>query len=307
MSIGRSLRTAVRAGSVLLEESARRVAEFVMSRLAEDGGFKGRAEQSDLYYTSFALTVLNGLGEDFPSRRVESFLRKFGNGSGLDLVHAACLARCWNELGERELGEAFRNELAERILSFRSADGGYSLEAGADNCSAYASFLALAAIQDLGLKLERCGELMEALEGLRLPEGGYSNDRSAAQATVPSTAAALVVLSELGAPVDQASANWLLSQLHPAGGFCAVPRAPFPDLLSTATALHALRRVGVSLESIKERCLDFLNSLWSPEGGFCGVWGDRVIDCEYTFYGLVALGNLCTEDPGEAGGSVRNA
>ncbi len=28
-------------------------------------------------------------------------------------------------------------------------------------------------------------------------------------------------------------------------------------------------------------------------GGFCGSAFDRVCDCEYTFYGLLALGWLC--------------
>ena len=66
-----------------------------------------------------------------------------------------------------------------------------------------------------------------------------------------------------------------------------------PDLLSTATTLHALAALEVRLtEEQTERCLDFVDSLWNADGGFHGNWTDDYLDCEYTFYGLLALGHL---------------
>jgi hypothetical protein len=47
-----------------------------------------------------------------------------------------------------------------------------------------------------------------------------------------------------------------------------------------------------SFEPIKESCLDFVDSLWTNEGGFHGNWADEDLDCEYTCYGLLALGHL---------------
>jgi hypothetical protein len=44
--------------------------------------------------------------------------------------------------------------------------------------------------------------------------------------------------------------------------------------------------------AVHERCLDFLDSLWSADGGFHGHWADDQLDSEYTFYGLLALGHL---------------
>jgi hypothetical protein len=64
-----------------------------------------------------------------------------------------------------------------------------------------------------------------------------------------------------------------------------------PDLLSTATALHALALLGVPFEQ-RELCLDFVDTLWTRSGGFYGYWGDDGLDCEYTFYALLALGHL---------------
>ena len=94
-------------------------------------------------------------------------------------------------------------------------------------------------------------------------------------------------------PVYDAVADWLLAQLHTEGGWLAVPGAPIPDLLSTATALHALACMERPLtEFQRESCLDFIDTLWSAEGGFHGHWADDARDAEYTFYGLLALGHL---------------
>jgi hypothetical protein len=67
---------------------------------------------------------------------------------------------------------------------------------------------------------------------------------------------------------------------------------PIPDLLSTATALHALAGMQIDLDPIREPCLDFVDSLWVNQGTFYGNWTDDAPDCEYTYYGLLALGHL---------------
>ena len=77
------------------------------------------------------------------------------------------------------------------------------------------------------------------------------------------------------------------------GGFRANKVAPIPDLLSTATALHALSGVQYDVgEEVRERCLDFVDTLWTNEGSFHGHWHEEELDVEYTFYGLLALGHL---------------
>jgi len=84
-----------------------------------------------------------------------------------------------------------------------------------------------------------------------------------------------------------------MAQQHPNCGFLAVPGAPLPDLLSTATALHALACLERRIPStVHERCLDFIDTLWSADGGFHGHWADDHLDAEYTYYGLLALGHL---------------
>jgi hypothetical protein len=56
--------------------------------------------------------------------------------------------------------------------------------------------------------------------------------------------------------------------------------------------LHALAGMHADLEPIKERCLDFIDTLWTSKGAFYGNWADDVTDCEYTYYALLALGHL---------------
>ena len=111
--------------------------------------------------------------------------------------------------------------------------------------------------------------------------------------STPATAAAIAVCRNLRHPFDNAAAShWLLQQVHPEGGFLPAPKAPMPDLLSTAVALHALDSIQTDLAPVKEHMLDYVDTLWSAEGGFHGHWAEDVLDAEYTFYGLLALGHL---------------
>jgi hypothetical protein len=67
-------------------------------------------------------------------------------------------------------------------------------------------------------------------------------------------------------------------------------------LLSTAVALHALSGLEVDCDKLKDSCLDFIDTLWVNEGSFYGHWQEDVLDTEYTFYGLLALGHLSVMD-----------
>jgi hypothetical protein len=100
------------------------------------------------------------------------------------------------------------------------------------------------------------------------------------------------VLRNLRQPINPQVGDWLLARAHPQGGFLAMPFAPIPDLLSTATTLHALSGLQRDFSPLKEACLDYLDTLWTNEGSFHGHWQEEHLDTEYTFYGLLALGHL---------------
>jgi prenyltransferase beta subunit len=188
--------------------------------------------------------------------------------------------------------EQTRRAVLARLETWRSADGGYNPAPGAAAGTAYASFLALGACEDFAARVPDETGLARSLAGLRSADGGYANTPAAARGSTAATAAAIVTLMELGQNVDRRATDWLLAQHAPEGGFRAIPAAPIPDLLSTATALHALARAGVSLDEIRQPCREFVEGLWADDGGFRGHWADDATDCEYTFYGLLALGRL---------------
>jgi prenyltransferase beta subunit len=152
--------------------------------------------------------------------------------------------------------------------------------------------LALGAYQDFGIEMPEAHRLLASLEGLRAGDGGYANLPAAPAGVTTATAAVIAVQRQFHHAPDPALAEWLLARHLPAGGFFALPGAPIPDLLSTATALHALSGLHIPMDDIREPCLDFIDSLWTNRGGFYGHWSDDGIDTEYTYYGLLAAGHL---------------
>jgi hypothetical protein len=135
---------------------------------------------------------------------------------------------------------------------------------------------------------------LDCLRQLRTPDGGFANQPGQTLGLTPSTAAVATLLHTLGGEYPPGLESWLLARCFTEGGFFAVPAAPIPDLLSTATALHALACMNAPLYAVREPCLDFIQTLWTGGGAFCGSWADPTPDCEYTYYGLLALGSLAT-------------
>ncbi|MGQ9660873.1 MAG: prenyltransferase/squalene oxidase repeat-containing protein [Kiritimatiellia bacterium] len=274
------------------EESLRKVADFLRGQLTPEGGFANRAGRSDLYYTMFGIDGLRTLGEplEFPSLR--SYIENFGSGEGLDLVDLACLVRCRSALFGLNPNHPHTRTSVKTLSSYISVDGGFAMRKGAAHGSAYANFLACLAYESVGLTVPNPHRVARSLATLQTEDGGYCNEPGLAEATVPATAAACVTLIRLGQAVDRATIEWLLSRCESDGGFRATSDAPWPDLLSTATALYALKLTAVDLAQLREPCLDFVESLWDESGGFVGHEDDSLCDCEMTFYGLLALGCL---------------
>jgi prenyltransferase beta subunit len=275
----------------LLRDATGRVGEFLQSLALPDGGFRGRSEASDLYYTAFGVGCRRALGIETSDDALRRYVTSFGAGDDLDLVHLACLVRVRADCGVG-LAEAVREAICVRVSALRTEDGGYGTVPGAQKGSAYGAFLALGILQDLGATAPDTAALAAACLGLQSSDGGFGNEAGRACGATPATAAALTVLAELDVPAPPEACAWLNARCDVNGGFYAVPGAPVPDLLSTATALHALHCVGAPIDRVREACIDFVDSLWSPRGGFRGHALDDTLDCEYTFYALLALGHL---------------
>ena len=278
----------------LLGDSAALVDQFVRAQQNPDGGFRDLKGISDLYYTVFGTEALRALQVPLPEAQVARYLRNFASGDNLDFIHLCCLARIWASLSTaRSSNESLDPaRLQARLEKFRTPDGGYHVLPNLPSGTVYAGFLALGAYQDVGATMPQPDALLASLKLLETPDGAWSNDAALLVGSTNATAAAVAIHRNLSAPVPPKVGDWLLAQAHPEGGFLAAPNAPLPDLLSTATALHALAGLQVPLDGIKEKCLDFIDSLWTNEGSFYGTWMETHLDCEYTYYGLLALGHL---------------
>ncbi len=280
-----------RLAPTLLDEASDSVVQFLKSKMHVHGGMTDRAGDSDLYYTVFGLEAFIALQSPLPQDNVCTYLTGFEDGHDLDFVHCTCLARCWACIDGQGLPRETAQCLIERIENYRSADGGYAAEPGSESGTLYHSFLAFGAYQDLRLDLPRPEELRVSIEGLRTEDGAYANLADMPMGTTPTTAAAITLLRQLDETPPPEAAEWLLARAHSSGGFVATPGLAMPDLLSTATTLHALSGMKVSFEKYKEPCLDYIDTLWTGKA-FCGSWADEEEDCEYTYYALLALGHL---------------
>lgn len=292
MSFRLEMLQVARVAPKLLGESTELVAAFLKSRFHPEGGVMDRGGKPDLYYTVFGLEGLLALQADIPAEQTRSWLGQYGDGAGLDFVHLCCLARCWATLGMAGFPESSRTVLAGRIEAYRTPDGGYHQAPARKNGSAYGCLIAWGAYQDLGLFPPDAMTIAQCMDSLETPDGAWSNEPGIQIGSTTATSAMLSLYRHLQQPPPPASVEWLIRQCLPGGGFLAVPGAPLPDLLSTAVALHALSGNDAALNRLREPCLDFIDTLWSAEGGFHGNWADDFLDPEYTYYGLLALGHL---------------
>lgn len=293
MSFRLEMLQVARLAPKMLGESADLVRAFLLSRLAPGGGFMDRDGKADLYYSVFGIEGLLALQADLPRASLMQWLRSFGDGAGLDFVHLCCLARCWAALDAQALTEGERQFIAARLETWRTPRGGFHPASGRDQGSAYGCLLASAAYEDLALPLPKVEAVRACMDELLCPNGGWTNEAALPIPNAPGSAAAMTLYRRKGWPVSAVSVEWLKSCSVAEGGFRAFPLAPIPDLLSTAVCLHALVGADADVTPLREPCLDFIDSLWSAEGGFHGNWTDHVLDCEYTYYGLLALGHLC--------------
>jgi len=292
MSLRLEMLQVARLAPTVLGEAVELVDQFVSGSQNEDGGFPDRDGNSDLYYTVFAIDALTALQHELPEDRIITYLKSFEDGEGLDFIHLCCLARCWSAMSTDAIDPQVLDQLLERIEAFRTPEGGYDQVEDSKHGTAYGCLLAYGSYADHKREPVNPDGLRQCLTDLKSPTGGWQNDTIFPIASSLATGAAISLCRNLHHPIPDDTGPWLLQCFHPQGGFLPFPDAPMPDLLSTAVTLHALDGVQMPLVKIQEPCLDFVDTLWTAEGGFHGTWEDDILDLEYTYYGLLALGHL---------------
>ena len=295
MSLRLEMLQVARLAPKLLGDSTELVADFFKSQLHPSGGFCDREGKPDLYYTTFGIAGFLALQLPLPTDQLVGYLRSHHDRiEELNMVDLSCLARGWAFMPKQAWPDDLRTRVLHRMEAFRSEDGtGFFTEPSESQASMYGCYVGLGIAQDLDEpSVVNEQQMLTCIRSRLAEDGGYSNSPDLPFGLTPTTAAAVSLFRHLGSDEGNAARDWLLTQMHSDGGFCVGPGIVMPDLLSTATALHALSSIHFELERIAEKNLDYLDTLWTAKGGFVGSWEDDALDIEYTYYGLLSLGHL---------------
>lgn len=276
---------------------------FVVSRQNADGGFSGREEGSDLYYTGFAvrtMAVLQTLTED-DSSRIAAYLRGTARAqvTVIDLVswlYCAVIVQANSGIDVLvDFDRAWPDRLADMLESFRTRDGGYAKTHEGAAGSTYHSFLVALCYELIGRALPRPADLVQFVFDRQRDDGGFVEIQPMKRGGTNPTAAAVALLDMLGAMDDDLRHDvhaYLREVKSSEGGFQANTRIPFADGLSTFTGLLTAQDLNLPGLYDPGAVEGFVNSLELPEGGFRGAAWDSVADVEYSFYALGTLGLL---------------
>lgn len=292
-------------GSSQFDPSRReRHRQFIFSRQLRDGGFKGREGDSDLYYTGFAvrgLALLGGLSVD-EAQQVSRFIRTFDWRTlhVVDLVSWLYTTLMVQAFGaDNPLNDAppdWPDQIAEKLESTRTPDGGYAKSAEGSIGSTYHSFLIALTYELLGKRPVKPNKLGQFVFDRQRDDGGFVEIAPMKTSGTNPTAAAAVLLHRLGFADEQLTTDlreFLKLVRGSEGGFQANTRIPFSDGLSTFTGLLVATDFGIDDVLSRDAVAAFVTQqLEFPTGGFRGASWDEQADVEYTFYGLGILALL---------------
>lgn len=292
-SLSVTLAGALARGAAELTPDARdKVAAFVCANRGRNGGFRGRGDEEDLYYTAFALDTLHACR---PQSKTDVGASAFLLSSATrprDLIHASCLVRALQH-DTTPSARQRRNLALAFIHACRTPDGGFArTPEQKSRAGIYDLFFAVIAYDTADCPLPDTDKIAT------LPAASAATPEKQATPVLAATLCLLYRLKSGTRAERTALAAELTHRLTDSGGFLANRAAPTPDLLSTATALLALRLARKPLCACRQTQIEnLLEQLWHENGGWRGQAADPQSDCEYTFYALLALGCLYTKAP----------
>ncbi len=296
-------RTLQRGVKALSPDARALVAEFVGSEYdAQGGGFGGRDNASDLYYTIFGLSCAEVLPmcDIIPLNRVMRYLAQ-QKVACLDFMHQSCwvknvmlvqrLRSQWGGFSLRQFKLFVMRWMAQRFLTKTKL-----YEQNTFLQDPYMVYLTINLLQDMGIGLSNSFQrtALSALNFSRSLDGrSYGKvPQQPESGVVSTTVAAILARRQLCGAVDLEALQWVKEQQGSEGGFRASELTTMPDMLSTSVALFALRMCGELSNEQSTRAAQFINDHWLPNGGFASLIDDERSDCEYTFYGLLGLGAI---------------
>lgn len=265
----------------LSREAQEHIRQYIESQRIGALFFMNKSREADLYYTVFGLTLscIFGLRIDREKARRELERCEVNR---QDLVHYAAYMR------SSILLDVSGNKLWRLLFpSKEQAPPDFRTFPHSDSCSPYSRFIWLSLMEDMRRRIDNKKEILKSLDAYRIPGGGYANRLGGLSASTNATAAALSVGGQLAGYNVAEDVKRLYEWQDESGGFRATGQALLPDMLSTATALFALRCYGVKP---RVNPAAFVEAHWLESGGFAPTLAEENSDIEYTFYGMLALG-----------------
>jgi len=304
-----TLRLATGVGR-LPEEIQKIHVDYVQSAQREDGGFAGRDEMSDLYYTSFALRGLAITGKLYGTiaQQAAQFLTEqilqvqIGRQMALvDILSIFYSAKMLETCSGIHLLQACPEDWLKQIVALLETcsreDGGYAKSPESGQSSTYHTFLILLCLDLLDHPPEKPEKIAGFLQSQQRSDGGFVEFAPMRRSGTNPTAAAIGALRMLGClseNICERTAQFFAGMQTLEGGLRANTRIPIADLLSTFTGLLTLIDLG-SEDRIKQADLAaYAKRMADESGGFHGAAWDEGKDVEYTFYGLGTLALLAS-------------
>lgn len=287
----------------LAAETRHKHARYFLAVQQPDGGFAGRAGNSDLYYTGFALRGLAVLGEleGETARRAADYLR--GRLSGretivdfLSLIYSAMLVDSAAGIDIfADSPPTWRQAVSSALETLRRPDGGYAKGPDGAVSSTYHTFLVMLCRELIEQPIPEPQRAVDFILSQAAEEGGFREIRASKRAGTNPTAAAIGTLrlaNGLDESTRQTTVDFLADMQGDEGGLRANTRIPIADVLSTFTGYLTLQDLGAA-DSVDEQAIArFVREMENDTGGFRGGELDPGSDVEYTFYGLGCLALL---------------
>jgi len=253
---------------LLDETSGKEIREFVAGQQHQNGAFTNRGGHPDMYYSLFGVWLSEALGLTPQMNQLKTFSGKFQTDKANIVEQFALLLI--QVVADKDFKKPSVFSLVKMIF-----------EGGKEFNPAYQIFLFLLSFDAFYGKNRFLYFLFNVvLNFYRWPEDAPC-----------SISAAVLVAKFLVAKKVENDIQNQLSYFEAGKGFKVFKELENADLLSTAVALFALKKVGADLRMVAPVCLNLIQQNYDS-GAFLSGDGDASRDLEYTFYGLLALGTL---------------
>ena len=260
----------IEKGLLLLDEKSRaEVAAFVKTQQHKSGAFTNRTGNPDLYYSLFGVWLAKALKMDEQQTKLKQYISTFPKEEE-KIADKFSLLLISLILEESNFAKPSFFKLIRWVLK-----GGRNLN------PAYRFFLFMLSFDALFGK----NRVVYFLVRIFLNFHKFSGD-------LPCSFYSAIVLAKFltGQKVEKEVAI-LLDFFENEKGFKVFREQENADLLSTAVALFALKKIGQDLRTLAPDCLNLVQENYE-NGAFLSGDGDSSRDLEYTFYGLLTLGVL---------------